>query len=61
MDDDGLDRQVSKNLGSLRPAWRFLRPYMRQVLIASVALVVTASVTLSVGQGLRLVIELPAV
>ena len=35
----------------------FLRPYLPQVMLASVALVVTASVTLSIGQGLRLLID----
>ena len=55
--DDGLNREVSRNLVNLRPALRFLRPYLGQVAIASVALVVTAGVTLSIGQGLRLVID----
>ena len=35
----------------------FLRPYLLQVMLASVALVVTASVTLSIGQGIRLLID----
>ena len=35
----------------------FLRPYLPQVVLASVALVVTASVTLSIGQGIRLLID----
>lgn len=55
--DDGLNRQASKDLGQLRPALKFLRPYVPQILIASAALIVTASVTLSVGQGLRLVVD----
>ncbi len=55
--DDGLNRQASKDLGQLRPALKFLRPYVPQILIASVALIVTASVTLSIGQGLRLVVD----
>jgi ATP-binding cassette subfamily B protein len=55
--DDGLNRQASKDLGQLRPALRFLRPYVPQILIASFALIVTASVTLSIGQGLRLVVD----
>ena len=55
--DDGYDRQTSKQLTSLLPAFAFLRPYIPQIVIASVALVVTATVTLSIGQGLRLVID----
>jgi len=55
--DDGLDRQPSRQLTSLKPALAFLRPYLRQVVYASAALVVTAGVTLSIGQGMRLVID----
>ncbi len=55
--DDGYDRQTSKQLTNLLPAFAFLRPYIPQIVIASVALVVTATVTLSIGQGLRLVID----
>ena len=55
--DDGLNRPVSKKLTNLRPAWRFLKPYRRQVLWASMALVMTAGVTLSIGQGIRIVID----
>ena len=55
--DDGFNRQASSKLTSLKPALGFLRPYLRQVLYASLALVVTAGVTLSIGQGMRLVID----
>lgn len=55
--DDGLDRTPSRRLASLKPALRFLRPYVRQTVFASIALVVTAGVTLSIGQGMRLVID----
>ena len=55
--DDGLNRPPSRRIGSLRPALKFLRPYLRQVVFASVALIVTAGVTLSIGQGMRLVID----
>ncbi len=55
--DDGLNRQVSRNLGNLKPALGFLRPYLWQVVFASVALVITATATLSIGQGMRLVID----
>ena len=55
--DEGLDRQASKDLTLLTPALKFLRPYIPQVVFASIALVVTAAATLSIGQGIRLVID----
>ncbi len=55
--DDGLDRGGSKDLRRLGPAFKFLAPYKKEVLFASVALVVTAGATLSLGQGIRLVID----
>ncbi len=51
------ERPSSKNLRRLRPAFLFLRPYVPQVVLASLALIVTASATLSLGQGVRLVID----
>lgn len=51
------ERPSSKNMRRLRPALSFLRPYLPQVVIASIALIVTASATLSLGQGIRLVID----
>lgn len=55
--DDGLDRPASRELQKLRGAWKFLLPYRTQVVFASIALVLTATVTLSIGQGMRLVID----
>jgi ATP-binding cassette subfamily B protein len=55
--DDGLDRPASKQLTLLRPALRFMKPYRWQIVAASVALVLTAGITLSIGQGMRLVID----
>ena len=55
--DDGYNRQASRELTKLLPALKFLRPYLRQVIVAGLALVVTATITLSIGQGLRLVID----
>ncbi len=55
--DEGLDRPVSREITRLRGAWKFLLPYRTQVIFASIALVVTATVTLSIGQGMRLVID----
>ena len=55
--DDGLDRVASKDVRKLTPALAFLRPYLGRVVIASLALLATAGVTLSIGQGLRLVVD----
>ena len=55
--DDGLDRGGSKDLRRLNPALTFLRPYTKQIIFASIALVVTAGATLSLGQGIRMVID----
>jgi len=57
MEEEGLDREVNKDLTRLTPALKFLRPYIKQVVAASFALVITAGATLSIGQGLRLVID----
>ena len=51
------EREASRDLTQLRGALAFLRPYGWQIFAASVALVVTASITLSVGQGVRIVID----
>ena len=55
--DEGLDREVNKDLTRLTPAVKFLKPYVKQVIIASIALIITAGATLSIGQGVRLVID----
>lgn len=55
--DDGYDREASRELTKLLPALRFLRPYVKQVVCAGFALVATAAITLSIGQGLRMVID----
>ncbi|MDA0118078.1 ABC transporter transmembrane domain-containing protein [Vibrio sp. T11.5] len=47
----------SKNLGILLELIKFIRPYQWNVIAALVALVFTASLTLSVGQGVRLLID----
>jgi ATP-binding cassette subfamily B protein len=51
------DRQSSRKLGSLTAALRYLAPYRWYVAGASLALIVTASATLSIGQGVRMVID----
>ncbi len=55
--DEGLDRPPSREIIRLTGAFRFLRPYRTQIVLASIALVVTATVTLSIGQGMRVVID----
>ncbi|MGB5956156.1 ABC transporter transmembrane domain-containing protein [Pseudomonas sp.] len=42
---------------ALRLGWQFVSPYRRQVLLALLALVVTAAITLSMGQGIRLLVD----
>jgi len=42
---------------ALRLAWQFVRPYRRQVMLALLALVITAAITLSMGQGIRLLVD----
>ena len=51
------ERALGQSFGSLKPAWRLLAPYRWAVIGATLALIVTASVTLSIGQGIRLVID----
>ena len=51
------DRETSRNMQRLTPALRFLRPYCLQVVLASVALCVTATAMLLLGQGIRIVID----
>jgi len=51
------ERASSRRLGNLRAALRYLAPYRWYVVGASLALIVTASVTLSIGQGVRMVID----
>ncbi len=51
------DRPATRDLNQLKPALKFMRPYLPQVVGASIALVVTASVTLSIGQGVKYVID----
>ena len=55
--EDGHDRDSSKNLKSLTPAFKFLLPYKIQIACASVALVITAFATLLIGQGIRILID----
>ena len=54
---DTSSRAKSKKLSNFLPAFCFLRPYKWQILLAGIALVTTAGVSLSLGQGVRLLID----
>ena len=54
---DTSSRAKSKHLSNFLPALGFLRPYKWRILIAGIALVTTAGVSLSLGQGVRLLID----
>ncbi|HDS1747048.1 MULTISPECIES: ABC transporter transmembrane domain-containing protein [Pseudomonas] len=47
----------SRQRRALFLCWQFMRPYRRQALLALLALVVTAGITLSMGQGIRLLVD----
>jgi ATP-binding cassette subfamily B protein len=42
---------------AIRLAWRMIAPYRKQAIGALVALIVTAGITLSMGQGIRLMVD----
>lgn len=50
-------RPKSKNLRSLSFALGFLRPYIPRAMGAGVALLVTSGITLSIGYGLRILVD----
>ena len=37
--------------------WQFMRPYKKTLVAAAFALVVTAAITLSIGQGVKILID----
>lgn len=45
------------SLSVLLSLWQFMRPYSTTLLCAGIALVFTAAITLSIGQGVRLLID----
>ena len=51
------DSVTSRQRRALRLGWQFLQPYRKQMLLALLALVVTAGITLSMGQGIRLLVD----
>jgi ATP-binding cassette subfamily B protein len=50
-------RATKGKIGALRPVLQFIAPYRWRVLGAALALMFTAGVTLSIGQGIRLLID----
>ncbi|MGX1127597.1 ABC transporter transmembrane domain-containing protein [Pseudomonas sp. HLS-6 TE3448] len=50
-------RVSSRQRQAIQLAWRFIRPYRKQAFAALVALVLTAAITLSMGQGIRLMVD----
>lgn len=52
-----INRPLSKNYQVLRETWRFLIPYKIQLGIAALALLFTSLATLSLGQGLRILLD----
>lgn len=57
MTDTGSERAKSTNVGVLKAMMGFLRPYRWQMVGASIALICTAGITLSIGQGLRMLVD----
>ncbi|WP_420569636.1 ABC transporter transmembrane domain-containing protein [Thalassovita sp.] len=51
------DREKSKRVGALRELWPFLKPYKLMVLLAGLALVLTASVSLILPLAVRRVVD----
>lgn len=51
------DPLSSRQRRALALAWQFVRPYRRQAMLALLALIVTAAITLSMGQGIRLLVD----
>lgn len=47
----------SRQRGAMRLAWRFIAPYRGRVVGALLALLFTAAITLSMGQGIKLLVD----
>ncbi len=47
----------SRQRGAMRLAWRFIAPYRGRVVGALLALMFTAAITLSMGQGIKLLVD----
>ncbi len=57
MEEELKHRPSSTNISILKPALSFLSPYKLQLAIAGLALLFTSGLSLSFGQGLRIVID----
>ncbi|MSO97558.1 MAG: ATP-binding cassette domain-containing protein [Rhodospirillaceae bacterium] len=51
------DRPTSKNYAYLKRTWGFMRPYTNKLIYAGLALIVTSLATLSIGMGLKFMID----
>ncbi|MGH8381975.1 ABC transporter transmembrane domain-containing protein [Pseudomonas sp.] len=52
-----FNRLSPRQRQAVRLGWHFIRPYSKQALLALLALVATAAITLSMGQGIRLLVD----
>ena len=50
-------QKPTRSLAVLLKLWAFMRPYKMTLIFAGIALVFTAGVTLSIGQGVRLLVD----
>ena len=57
INQDHLEPQLLAAPNTLLSLLQFLSPYKRQIFIFLIALLITAGITLSIGQGLRLLID----
>ena len=55
--DDAPKLPAMTVLRTLARVWRFLRPYRRQLVYAAIALVFAAAAVLTIGQGLKFVVD----
>lgn len=56
-DQNRQERPKSKNYAYLRRTFDFMRPYSRQMVIFTIALLLTSAATLSIGVGLKFVVD----
>lgn len=54
---DTTDKPSPDKVSVLLSLWQFMTPYKKTLIGASIALVLTAGITLSIGQGVRLLID----
>ena len=51
------ERPRSKNYAYLRRTWGFMKPYTLKLITAGLALILTSAATLSIGVGLKFLID----